>query len=409
MLMKQDLDRLMQERGLDALVVAGKMLGNPALYYMVNGANTGWGIVVQVRGREAVFVCSPIEREEAVASGLTVLTSNRYDYRELLDEQPDMLLAQVELYRRIFADLEVRGKVGFYGKEDQGSAWLLLNALDRELAGVEVYGEYEQSLIDIARATKDAGEAERIREVGRRTADIVGQTLEFLQSHSAREGALVQADGTPLTLGRVHQEIGRFVAEQRLECPEGFIFAIGRDAGIPHNTGNAEDMVELGKTIIFDLFPCEAGGGYYFDMTRTFCLGFAPPEVEKAYRDVYDCVQMLAGAYEVGSGARRYQQMTCEFFEGQGHPTVASDPKTETGYVHSLGHGIGLAVHEEPFFADIPANTSVLEPGHIFTCEPGLYYPERGFGLRIEDVFWIDAGGTVQNLTDFTKELVVKV
>jgi Xaa-Pro aminopeptidase len=131
--------------------------------------------------------------------------------------------------------------------------------------------------------------------------------------------------------------------------------------------------------------------------------------VEKAYRDVADCVEMLAGAYKVGAATRRYQQMTCEFFEGRGHPTIATDPKAEAGYVHTVGHGVGLAVHEEPFFADIPSNTSLLQPGHVFACEPGLYYPEQGFGLRIEDMFWIDAAGAVLNLTDFSKELVVAV
>jgi Xaa-Pro aminopeptidase len=51
----------------------------------------------------------------------------------------------------------------------------------------------------------------------------------------------------------------------------------------------------------------------------------------------------------------------------------------------------------------------VIQPGHIFTCEPGVYYPDRGFGVRIEDVIWVDLEGKVQNLTDFPKELVVKI
>jgi Xaa-Pro aminopeptidase len=160
---------------------------------------------------------------------------------------------------------------------------------------------------------------------------------------------------------------------------------------------------------VFDIFPREAGGGYFFDMTRTFCLGYAPPEVDDAYRDVEACVDMLIDAYEVGREARHYQQMTCDFFEKRGHPTVASDSTTEEGYVHSVGHGLGLAIHEEPRFSDNPTNTDVLRPGHIFTCEPGLYYPERGFGIRIEDVIWIDSGGTVHNLTDFPKELVIEL
>jgi Xaa-Pro aminopeptidase len=397
----------MEERGLDAILVAGKVHGNPAMYYMTNG--TVGGYVVKKRGEEAVFLCSPIEREEAAASGLTIVNIGKYDFLTILREADDRLDAVVELYRRIFADLGVSGRVGFYGLMDRGSAWVGLNALDAQLEGIEVYGDFDVTLIDAARATKDAVEAERMREIGQRTCDIIGQTVEFLRSHGVKDGALAQADGTPLTIGRVHEQINRFIAEQRLEDPEGFIFSIGRDAGVPHNKGNPEDVVALGKTIVFDIFPCEAGGGYFADVTRTFCLGYAPPEVERAYQDLYECQAKVLEAYEVGTEARLYQQMTCEFLESRGHPTVASDTKTESGYVHSLGHGLGLAVHEEPRFSDTPHNTDVLRPGHVFTCEPGLYYPDRGFGLRIEDDVWIDPDGVVHNLTDFPKELVIEL
>lgn len=405
--MKQDIDRLMKERELDAIIVAGKVHANPAMYYMTNG--TVGGYVIKKRGEEPVLLCSPIERDEAAASGLAIVNMSKYDFMSILREKGDRLAAVVELYRRIFADLEVSGKVGFYGMADQGRAWVELNALDAQLESIEVYGDFDVTLIDAARATKDRAEAERIREIGQRTCDIIGQTVEFLQSHRVKDGALVQADGSPLTIGRVHGQINRFIAEQRLEDPEGFIFAIGRDAGVPHSRGNPEDIVELGKTIVYDIFPCEAGGGYFADVTRTFCLGHALPEVENAYRDVYECHAMLLGAFEVGTEARRYQQMTCDFFESRGHSTVATDSKIESGYVHTLGHGLGLAIHEEPRFADVPSNTDVLQPGHVFTCEPGLYYPDRGFGMRIEDDLWIDPDGKVHNLTDFPKDLVIEV
>jgi len=405
--MKQDLDCLMEQRGLDAVLVAGKVHGNPAMYYLTNG--TVGGYVLKKRGEEPVLLCSPIEREEAAASGLAVVNMSKYDFMSILREKGDRLAAVVELYRRILADLEVSGNVGFYGMADRGRAWVLLNALDTQLEDIEVCGDFDVTLIDAARATKDGAEARRIREVGQRTCNIIGQTVEFLKSHGVKEEALVQADGSPLTIGRVHEQINRFIAEQRLEDPEGFIFAIGRDAGVPHSKGNPEDIVELGKSIVFDIFPCEAGGGYFADVTRTFCLGYAPPEVEKAYQDVYECHAMMLEAFEVGAEARRYQQMTCEFFESRGHPTVASDTKTEIGYVHSLGHGLGLAIHEEPRFSDVPNNTDVLQPGHVFTCEPGLYYPDLGFGIRIEDDLWIDPDGEVHNLTDLAKELVIKM
>lgn len=407
--MKSDLNRLMEQRQLDAFVVAGPVHGNPAMYYMTNGANLTRGYVIQKRGQEPVLLCSPMERDEATASGLTVVSLNKYDFMSILREEGDQLSATVELYRRILADLGINGRVGFYGRADQGRAWILLNELDAQLENVTVFGEFETTLVDGARATKDRVEAERIQEVGRRTCRIVERTIDFLRSHEPGDQVLLQADGTPLTIGRVHEEINRFIAEEHLEDPEGFIFSIGRDAGVPHSKGRAEDLIALGKTIVFDLFPREAGGGYFFDMTRTFCLGYAPPQIEDAYQDVQASTEMLISAYEVGQEARRYQQMTCEFFEERGHPTIGSNSKTEEGYVHSVGHGLGLAVHEEPRFSDTSTNTDVLQPGHVFTCEPGLYYPERGFGMRIEDVIWIDDAGSVHNLTNFPKELVIEI
>ena len=98
----------------------------------------------------------------------------------------------------------------------------------------------------------------------------------------------VKKDGSALTIGDVKREIRRWFSELNVEDPDGVIFAIGRDAGVPHSSGEDSDVMALGKTIVYDIFPREPGGGYFFDFTRTWCLGFAPPEVEKTYRDVMD-------------------------------------------------------------------------------------------------------------------------
>ena len=407
--MKHELDQLMKERGLAAIVVQGSVAGNPPMYYMTNGAGLTQAYVVQKRGEEPVLICLAIEREQAAASGLRIVNVNRYGYAELLREKSERLDAMVELHRRIFDDLAITGHVGFYGKIDQGRAWVLLNALDEHLDEIGVHGDFGVTVIDAARATKDEAEAKRVRQVGQSTCDIIGQTIEFLRSHAVKNDRLVKADGSPLTIGDTHQQIQRLIAEKGLEDPEGFIFSIGHDAAVPHNKGTADDVIELGKTIIFDIFPCEPGGGYFADVTRTFCLGYATEAVECAYQDVYDCQAQMLAAYETGEPTRRYQQMTCDFFESRGHPTVATDAKTEAGYVHSLGHGLGLAIHEEPRFSDVPSNTNVVRPGHLFTCEPGLYYPDRAFGIRIEDDVWISPEGDIHVLTDFPKELVIEL
>ncbi len=406
--MRHDLDRLMAARRLDAIVVGGKVKENPPLYYLLNGAGLTQAIFVKKRGEEATLIVGPMERGEAKAVGIPVRLTTRYGYHELLKTLRDPLQASVAYYRRIFEDLGITGRVGFYGMMDRGAAYRFLRALDEATDEIEVVGEFGGDLIAAARETKEPHEAERIRAAGRRTASVIHETIAFLRRHVVDDqGRLCWDDGRILRVGHVHDEIRRLIALHALEDPEGFIFATGSDAGIPHSKGSAEKAMRLGEVIVFDIFPREMGGGYFFDMTRTFCLGYAPPEVQALHLDVLECHNRILAALEAGRPAATYQRMACDFFRERGHPTVAEDPTTQEGYVHSLGHGVGLELHERPSFADRPGNDDRLQPGSVFTIEPGLYYPERGMGCRIEDVLWIDEKGALHNLTDYPYELII--
>ncbi|RMF30035.1 MAG: aminopeptidase P family protein [Chloroflexi bacterium] len=408
--MKRDLDRLMAERGIDAAVVMGGVRDNPTMYYLTNGAKLTHATVIKRRGEAPVLFHASMERDEAAKSGLTTRDLGDYNFRKIMEEaQGDRLQATVLLYTRLFEELGVQGRVAFYGRREQGASYAFLRALDAALPQIEVVGEFDNDIFAVAQATKDADEVARIREVGRRASQIMADVVRFLRRHPAANGALVREDGSPLTVGDVKQFVRARLFENRLEDPEEMIFAIGRDAGVPHSHGEDDAPLRLGQTIVFDLFPQEAGGGYFFDMTRTFCLGYAPPEVERAYQDVLDCFNEVVAALRPGTATRQYQVMACELFETRGHPTVKSDPTTKEGYVHSLGHGLGLEIHGRPTFADVPGNEDTLQPGVVFTIEPGLYYPERGFGIRIEDTFWLDEEGRFHNLTDFPKALVIPI
>ncbi len=407
--MKRDLDQLMESRGLDAIFVRGKVLGNPPLIYLLNGIRLTSAILLKKRGASPTLIVGPMERKTAEMTGYPVILATHYGYSTLLREYGgDYLAASVAFYSRIFEDLGISGRVGCYGYLDQGYAYTFLSALDAALPEVELVGEIQNNLILTARATKDLEEVARIREVGRRTVRIVHQTLDFLRHHAVDSGGVLRKrDGGVLKVGDVHQHIVSLIAQQGLEDPEGFIFSTGRDAGIPHSRGELEAPMRLGEAIVFDIFPREMGGGYFFDLTRTFCLGYAPEPVQELHRDVVACLETLKRSIRVGEPARHLQQMTCAFFHERGHPTIDRDPKTLQGYVHSVGHGVGLDIHEEPRLSDDPANTTQLQPGHIFAVEPGLYYPERGMGCRVEDVLWIAEDGEVHDLTDMPYDLVI--
>jgi Xaa-Pro aminopeptidase len=408
--MKKDLDRLMAGRELDALVTYGAMRGNSDLVYMSNGCTRiSQAIIIKKRDQEPVLVCASIEREEAESSGLQVVDMKRYRWGSIVRDSDDRLAARVELFRRIFADLDLGGRVGFYGRADPGGAWRLLDALDSALPRVTVVGEVDAGVIDAARATKGADEVALIRDVGRRTEKVVAEAVAYLEAQRVDGVQLVDSRGEPITLGAMRRRIAGLIAEQGLEDPEGFIFSQGRDAGVPHNKGQVEAVLTAGQAIVFDIFPRGAGGGYFFDLTRTFCLEYAPPPIEEIYDDVAECLEALVASFQVGEQARRYQQEACAFFEQRGYPTTGSTPGTHVGYVHGLGHGIGLDIHEEPFIVDAAYNQTALQAGHVFTCEPGLYDPGEGYGVRIEDVIWIDEDGMVNDLTTFPKRLVIEV
>lgn len=407
--MQCDLDRLMAVRDLDAIVVSGKTAGNPPLIYLLNGASLTQALIVKKRDAVPHLIVSPIEREEAAAAGYPLILNTRYLYSERLEQHGgDVLAASVAYQAAIFDDLGVTGRVGVYGYQDQGSAYTFLKALDAALPGVTIVGEIDNNLLEEARATKDAAEVTRIRDVGRRTAAVVRETVAFLQQHPVGDDETLRHtdDNRALTVGDVHAYIHRLITLQGLEDAEGFIFAAGRDAAVPHNHGTFDMPLRLGETIIFDIYPREPGG-YFFDMTRTFCLGYAPEAATRLYRDVMDCVAHLRPALQAGTETRVYQQMACAFFEARGHPTIGSDPQTLEGYVHGLGHGVGLDVHEAPSFFDHAGNTTCLTPGHVFTLEPGLYYPDQGMGCRIEDTLWLDEHGHVCNLTAYPYDLIV--
>jgi len=234
--------------------------------------------------------------------------------------------------------------------------------------------------------------------MGQVTTEVVAETADFITSHPARDGRLVKSDGQPLTIGDVKARINLMLAERGAENPEGTIFSIGRDAAVPHSTGNAEDELRLGQTIVFDIFPCEAGGGYFYDFTRTWCLGYATDEAAALYEQVHTVFDQMRRELAVNTPCAGYQR-----------PTIFSQPNTEQGYVHGLGHGVGLNVHERPSFSSRPGANDLLRPGSVFTIEPGLYYPDRGLGVRLEDTLWVAPDGRIEVIAPYPMDLVLPV
>jgi len=153
------------------------------------------------------------------------------------------------------------------------------------------------------------------------------------------------------------------------------IVAIGPNAARPHHATSDSKLVE-GQTIVFD---CGARyQGYCSDLTRTVVLGRANDEIKRVY-DIVLTAQ-LAAIEIVTSG------MTGEECDAIARKII-TEAGHENDFGHSLGHGLGLEVHENPGVG--PNSKGKLENGMPFTIEPGIYIPGWG-GVRIEDVIVLE-------------------
>jgi len=409
--MKSDIDAIMQASNLDALIVFGNAEHNPPMYYLTGGGHVSHAVLIKKRGEEAVLFHGDMERDEAAKSGLKLIPYSKYDYDELLKQaNKDGDLAGAMRMELMFKDAGIAsGRVGVYGTYDVGATFGLLTHTQKLMPEIEFVGERRDGSIFMkAMEAKDQGEVERIRKMGRITTEVVGLVRDYLTSRDVREDeVLLKEDGTPLTVGDVHSRIRLWVSERGAELPSGFIFAIGRDAGVPHSSGNPSDLMQLGRTIVFDIYPAEAGGGYYYDFTRTWSLGYATPEAQELYNQVKEIFDKLTDNFDLNASFKDYQRMTCEYFESKGHKTPLNTKSPQEGYVHSLGHGVGLNIHERPFSGLQVSDDQRLAAGVVVTSEPGLYYPEKGMGFRIEDTLWVRPDGKIETLAEYPYDFVL--
>ncbi len=406
--MKHDLDGLMERRGLDAFVVTGGEEYSVIRDYLGNGAHISGGYILKKRGEAPHLYVNPMEIEEGKKSGLNTQTYYELGYADLLrDAGGDYDKATIALWERMLHAIGVEGgRVGIYGVGAIHVYLNLVGQLRETYPQYEFVGETGLTLFDEAMQTKDADELVRMRRVAEGTNEVVAATWDFIASYAlSADETVVKPDGTPLTIGEVRRFFMRELASIGLE-DTGTIFAQGRDGGFPHSRGEDSQALKAGQAIVFDIFPRERGGGYHHDMTRTWSIGYATPDVQKAYDEVMEAFDIAVETFHVGDKAGNLQLAVLDYLEGKGHKTQRSHPGTMDGYVHSLGHGLGLQIHERPSMSHTRMD-DILQAGNCVTIEPGVYYPAAGYGVRVEDTFYVTEQGELLSLTPFKKDLVI--
>ena len=206
-----------------------------------------------------------------------------------------------------------------------------------------------------------------------------------------------------LTSEEVRAAMQAVCDEHGCDLPDDVIVSHGPQGAIGHEAGHGE--IGAGEPVIVDIWPRDRASRCWADMTRTFAAGGVEPssELRRWWELTRESLEASFAAVRAGADGQSIYGVSCEPFEAAGLPTQRSKPsgtKLDEGYYHSLGHGVGLEVHERPNLGRTPDRLIV---GDVITLEPGCYRKDLG-GVRLEDLVLVAENGA-ELLTDFPYDL----
>ncbi len=362
------LRRELQRRGLDGAVC----VPGPNLFYLTGlrvkpSERLTLAVIPADEGAFQLALLLP-ELERPQAERALRLPARLYSYRD--EEGPDHALAQ------LMSELKLprSARLGVEGRRLRAFELWALQAQRPDVR----WADADEVFMRL-RVRKDEPEIERLREALRLTEEALRRALD--------RGA-VQA-------GRSEREIANALLKELFGVgAEGPSFepivASGPNGASPHAVPT-ERKLQAGDLVTLDLGA--VWQGYFGDLTRNVAVGAIDPELERVHRVVEEANAAGREACRPGVPAQEVDRAARRVIEQAGYGNH---------FIHRTGHGLGLEVHEPPYLVE--GNEQPLEPGMVFTVEPGVYLPGKG-GARVEDVVLITPEGA-ETLTRFPRALL---
>lgn len=264
--------------------------------------------------------------------------------------------------------------------------------------GLEV--EVDRELFTAERRHKTKEEADAIRGAQRAAESAVVEVVRELAKAHIREGML-WSDGEPLTSESLYATAQLTLGRQGFTCPD-MIIAGSPECALPHYRG--EGQIRANAPVIIDIFPTSRTNHYNGDLTRTVVVGEISDEVRRMHTAALQALD--AGVESIAPGVRGKDPhlAACQVLVDRGFGTTSKGFEGPDGVAkmnHSLGHGVGIEVHESPSMRETAEYP--LEEGDVVTVEPGLYLLGLG-GVRVEDTGMVTGHG-FENFTTLTRSL----
>ena len=303
-----------------------------------------------------------------------LITDGRYLEQAITEAKNFTIVQQTDgLRKKIVEEIKISGckKVGFEG--------LVMTVAEHSYLKKELRGvEFKSVELDTLRQVKDTSEIENIRRACE-IADVAFEKILAVIKPGVREFEV--AAELEYFMRRLGSQAAAFTT----------IVASGWRGSLPHGTAT-DKKISAGELVTMDFGA--TFNGYCSDITRTICVGRASDDQRKIYNLVLDAQLYALEIITAGKGGKEID-------------AAVRDRLTSAGYgrffVHGLGHGVGLEIHEEPRLSKLSKCEKLL-PNMIVTDEPGLYIENFG-GVRIEDTVLVTRG-KAQPLTRSPKNLI---
>ena len=396
--MRGDLDAILAEKGVEALLLYADSYRDANMYYLTKFLAPDPFIFLKRADTDPLIVVNQMEYPRAKKQSIVkaVKSYTDYNYLKALKTAKNPQLGAMKFIAKV-----IKKELGTGTKICVPPNFPVIAADVLRAEGLTINPMF--GIVEKARETKDSHEIGEIKTIQAVNEKITSQAIEMIADSDVGSNGTLQVKGEPLTVGKLKSFFGTKLLENGCLPEEDIIVACGTKSSDPHYAGEPEDKLKADQPIILDIYPRSLQKRYWTDMTRTVVKGKAPDKLKKMFDAVFEAKNASLDAIQAGALGSQVYEVCCDVLEKAGYETTRGGKNVTTGMTHSLGHGVGLQIHESPRMNEL--STFPLKEHNVVTVEPGLYDPQIG-GVRLEDLIAVTKSG-YSNLTNMETQLEI--